>query len=187
MASVIETIAEWSAAEHRFSDLARLRAKHAIADTIACMAAGIADAAPQAVRRAFADEIAAGPSLVIGGGRASTAVAALISGTAAHALDFDDNFRPGSTHASAVLVPALFAVAQAQKASGRRVIEAYLVGLEAQAVIGRGVNPSHYTAGWHATSTVGAIGTAAGVAALLGLDAAGIARAMSLAVSMAAG
>ncbi|MFC7397235.1 MmgE/PrpD family protein [Chelatococcus sp. GCM10030263] len=187
MGSVIETIAAWSAAEHRFSDLARLRAKHAIADTIACMAAGIADAAPQAVRRAFADEIAAGPSLVMGGGQASPAVAALVNGTAAHALDYDDNFRPGSTHASAVLVPALLAVAQAERASGRRLIEAYLVGLEAQAAVGSGVNRSHYTAGWHATSTVGAIGTAAGVAALLGLDAPGIARAMSLAVSMAAG
>ncbi|WP_052121629.1 MmgE/PrpD family protein, partial [Inquilinus limosus] len=41
--------------------------------------------------------------------------------------------------------------------------------------------------GWHATSTVGCIGTAAGVAWLRGLDEAGIARAMSLAVSMAAG
>jgi 2-methylcitrate dehydratase PrpD len=187
MAGVIELIAQWTAAEHRFSDLARLRAKHAVADTIACMAAGIADAAPLAVRRSFADEIAAGPSLVIGGGRASAAVAALVNGTAAHALDYDDNFRPGSTHASAVLVPALLAVAQAEKASGRQLLEAYLVGLEAQAVVGRGVNPSHYTAGWHATSTIGAIGTAAGVAVLLGLDAAGIARAMSLAVSMAAG
>ena len=84
-------------------------------------------------------------------------------------------------------MPALLAVALARGASGRSLVDAYLVGLEAQAAVGRGVNPSHYTLGWHATSTVGCIGTAAGVAWLNGLDATGIARAMSLAVSMAAG
>jgi 2-methylcitrate dehydratase PrpD len=188
MPSVIEVIAEWSASEHRFSDLARLRAKHAIADTIGCMVAGVDDFSTQAVRGAFAAEIgASGPSLVIGGGRASTVVAALVNGTAAHALDYDDNFRPAISHASAVLVPALLAIAQASQADGRSLIDAYLVGLEAQAAVGRGVNPSHYTAGWHATSTVGAIGTAGGAAWLMGLGASGIARAMSVAVSMAAG
>jgi 2-methylcitrate dehydratase PrpD len=66
-------------------------------------------------------------------------------------------------------------------------VDAYLVGLQAQAFVGSGVAGSHYTAGWHGTSTVGSIGTAAGVAKLLGLDAAGIARALSLGASMASG
>jgi 2-methylcitrate dehydratase PrpD len=188
MSSVIETIAHWSRVSHRSSDLARLRAKHAIADTIGCMVAGVDDVSTKAVRSAFAAGIgAAGSSSVIGGGKASAAIAALVNGTAAHALDYDDNFRPAITHASAVLVPALLAVAQALNADGRTLVDAYLVGLEAQAAIGRGVNPSHYTAGWHSTSTVGAIGTAAGVARLAGLDAGGISRAMSVAASMASG
>jgi 2-methylcitrate dehydratase PrpD len=188
MSSVIETIANWSRFDHRFSDLARLRAKHAIADTIGCMVAGGGDFSTRAARAAFAAGIGvAGPSLVIGGGRGSAALAALVNATSAHALDYDDNFRPAITHASAVLVPALLAVAQAQNADGRTLVDAYLVGLEAQAAIGRGVNPSHYTLGWHSTSTVGAIGTAAGVAWLSGLDTGGIGRAMSLAASMASG
>jgi 2-methylcitrate dehydratase PrpD len=188
MSRVIETIANWSRLDHRFSDLARLRANHAIADTIGCMVAGADDFATKAVRSAFAASVgAAGSSPVIGGGKASTATAALVNATAAHALDYDDNFRPAITHASAVLVPALLAVAQAQDADGRTLVDAYLIGLEAQAAIGRGVNPSHYTLGWHSTSTVGAIGTAAAVAWLAGLDAAGISRAMSVVVSMASG
>lgn len=186
--SVIEAIAAWSCDHDAFSPQARERARHALSDTIACMLAGATDAPTLAVRAAFADEIGAGGAAgLVGGGRAAAAVAALVNGVAAHTLDYDDNFRPAISHASAVLVPALLAVAEAQGTSGRRLIDAYLVGLEAQAAVGRGVNGSHYLVGWHATSTVGCIGTAAGVAWLMGLDRAGIARALSVAVSMAAG
>lgn len=188
MPSAIERIADWSGSRPAFSPLARLRAHHAIADTVGCMLAGIGDQATQAVREAFASGIGPeGAAAVAGGGRATEAIAALVNGTAAHALDYDDNFRPGITHASAVLVPALLAVAQGRAASGLSFVDAYLIGLEAQAAVGRGINPAHYTIGWHATSTVGAIGTAAGTAWLMGLDAAGVARAMSVAASMAAG
>lgn len=187
MMSVIETIAAWSATASNVTPLSRRRAGDAIADTIACMVAGVGDDATAAVRAAFADAIGvAGPSPVLGGGRAAAPLAALVNGTAAHALDYDDNFHPAISHASAVLVPALLAAAPIG-ASGRQLVDAYLVGLEAQAAVGFGVNPSHYTIGWHSTSTCGAIGTAAGVGRLLGLDAAAIARAMSVAVSSAAG
>lgn len=188
MASIIEAIARWSRSGLEFSDLARLRARHAIADTIGCLLAGAGDPSVQAVRTAFAGSIADGPRCTLaGGGQAAESLSALVNGTAAHALDYDDNFRPACSHASAVLVPALLGPALARGATGRQLVDAYLVGLEAQAAVGRGVNPSHYGAGWHSTSTVGCIGTAAGVAWLNGLDQFGIARAMSLAVSMASG
>jgi 2-methylcitrate dehydratase PrpD len=188
MTSAIETIAAWSHSADAFSPLARRRASDAIADTIGCMVAGVDDVAPQAVRRAVAPLIGVtGESPVVGGGRAPAATAALVNGTAAHALDYDDNFHPAISHASAVLVPALLATAAPLNISGRALVDAYLVGLEAQAAVGFGVNPSHYTWGWHSTSTCGAIGTAAGVAHLTGLDAAATARAMSMAVSSASG
>jgi 2-methylcitrate dehydratase PrpD len=188
MTTLIETLADWAAARPTFSPLARQRARDAIADTLACMIVGQTDFASLAVRRAYAGMLhEGGASLVVGGGAAPAAVAACINGTASHALDYDDNFGPGITHASAVLVPALLAVAQTRHASGGELVDAYLIGLEAQALVGRGVNPVHYRAGWHATSTVGCIGTAAGTAWLMGLDSAGIARAMSLAASMASG
>jgi 2-methylcitrate dehydratase PrpD len=66
-------------------------------------------------------------------------------------------------------------------------VDAYLVGLEAQAAVGIGVNPSHYTLGWHSTSTCGAIGATAGVSRLIDLDAPATARALSTAVSLASG
>ncbi|HEX8044430.1 MmgE/PrpD family protein [Rhizobium sp.] len=189
MATVLEKIADQIVSRTSLSPVAITRAQEAVVDTIGCMLAGAADPAPQSVARAFSADIGAtGASAILRGGRASPSVAALINGTAAHCLDFDDNFHPARAHASAVLVPALLSITTADGAiSGRRFLHAYLAGLEAQAAIGFGVNPSHYNRGWHGTSTVGCIGTAAGVAVLLGLDATGIAQAMSIATSFAAG
>lgn len=167
---------------------ARQAATDAITDTFACMIAGQNDGAVRAVRAGIArGGVDSGHCTLIGSGSATAPAAAMINGTAAHALDFDDNFSPALSHASAVLVPALLAAGEIRASTGAELVQAYLVGLEAQALIGLGMLRHHYTAGWHATSTVGAIGTAAGVAWLLGLDRAGMVQAMSLGVSMAAG
>jgi 2-methylcitrate dehydratase PrpD len=186
--NVIEAIADWSCGQNEFSPRARELARMAIADTLACLYAGQSDFSSLAVRRAFAEYLTpTAQARVIGGGKAPAAIAALLNATAAHAIDYDDNFQPGMSHASAVLVPALLAVADEINASGSQLIDAYLIGLQAQAFVGAGVGPSHYTAGWHGTSTVGCIGTSAGVARLMGFDQAGMARTLSNAVSFASG
>lgn len=186
--NVIEAIADWSCRQNEFSPRARELARVAIVDTLACLYAGQDDFSSLAVRRAFAEYLNPNArSSVVGGGKAPAAIAALLNATAAHAIDYDDNFQPGMSHASAVLVPALLAVANEINASGGQLIDAYLIGLQAQAFVGAGVGPSHYTAGWHGTSTVGCIGTSAGVARLLGFDQAAMARTLSNAVSFASG
>jgi len=185
--TVIETIADWCANAISFSPTAIERAEHGFSDTIGCIIAGRKDPATLAAARAFETRSNGGSSAVVTGTRADPATAALINGVAAHALDFDDNFHGATTHASAVLVPALLATARALGRDGRQMVDAYIVGLEAQARVSSGMNPSHYTAGWHATSTIGCIGTAAGVARLMGLNRDGVAQAMSIAVSMSAG
>ncbi|MBB3644141.1 2-methylcitrate dehydratase PrpD [Rhizobium sp. BK619] len=189
MATILRTIAEQALSRTTFSSLAMDRARDAAVDTIGCMIAGSSDESVAALTRAFDGEIAGGgQARLITGGSASPSLAALVNATAAHALDFDDNFHPARAHASAVLVPALLAVlTRGNAVSGKRFLEAYLTGLEAQATVGFGVNPSHYNRGWHATSTVGSIGAAAGVARLLGGDEESLAAAMSLATSFACG
>ncbi|MFE8102644.1 MmgE/PrpD family protein [Brenneria goodwinii] len=174
--TVVETIAAWCVRKAPFSQAARQGAREAIIDTLACLYAGRHDFSSRAVRQAWAAYQPPPP-----------AICALINGTAAHAIDYDDNFAPGMSHASAVLVPALLAAALAEKRGGGDLIDAYLIGLQAQAFVGSVVGASHYTAGWHGTSTVGCIGTAAGVAWLKGLDEQGIARTLSIAVSLAGG
>ena len=113
--------------------------------------------------------------------------AALVNGTAAHALDFDDNFDPSKTHASAVLYPAILALADVHGKSGLEVLDAYIVGLQIMGRVGQGVNPVHRNRGWHATATVGVFGAAAACARLLKLDASQSAHALSLASSMSSG
>lgn len=186
--NVIEAIADWSCRQNHFSPRARELARMAIVDTLACQYAGQSDFSSLAVRHAFAEYLNPDAAAsVVGGGKAPAAIAALLNATAAHAIDYDDNFQPGMSHASAVLVPALLAVADEINATGSQLIDAYLIGLQAQAFVGMGVGPSHYTAGWHGTSTVGCIGTSAGVARLMGFDQAAVARTLSNAVSFASG
>jgi 2-methylcitrate dehydratase PrpD len=129
-----------------------------------------------------------GPCAAIGFGmRLAAPWAALVNGTAAHALDFDDNFDPAKAHASAVLVPAILALAEQESASGGACLDAYIAGLQIMGRVGQGVNPAHRNRGWHATATVGAIGAAAACTRLLSLPAREAAHALSIATSMAGG
>jgi len=186
--SILNTLAQWVVTrENAWSEDALSRAEHAIADTLACIVAGSTDPVSAKVANGLSRWGAGDVSIIGTKAKAAAPWAAMVNGTAAHVLEIDDNFYPALTHASAVLVPALLALAEEIDASGADVIDAYIVGLELHALLGRGVNRSHYFAGWHPTATVGCIGTAAACARLLGLDQSATVAAMSLAVSMASG
>ncbi|MFB9354913.1 MmgE/PrpD family protein [Sneathiella chinensis] len=167
--------------------VARQRAREAFIDTFACILAATSE---EVVQKVFEGLHRSGGGLCSVVGRTETLSAenaALVNGTAAHALDFDDNFLPAVTHASAVLVPALLALGEEVGASGDLLLDAYIVGLEIQAWLGHRMIPAHYAAGWHATSTIGAIGAAAACVRLLTLDTETARSALSMATSMACG
>ena len=128
-----------------------------------------------------------GPCTVLGGGTAGPSSAALANGTAAHALDFDDMCWVTLAHPSAPLVAAALAAGEAADASGRALLDAYVVGFEVEAALGTVMNPTHYEQGWHGTATIGTIGAAAAAARVLGLDAETTGRALSIATSEASG
>lgn len=94
--------------------------------------------------------------------------AALLQATAAHALDFDDVQLSSVVHLSAVVVPALIAVARTatERPAPQDMVAAYLAGLRVARHLGRALGPAHYAAGWHATSTIGPVAAAAAVARL---------------------
>ena len=119
--------------------------------------------------------------------RASAGNAALANGTAAHALDYDDMCFVSLAHPSAPLVAAALAAAELVGASGRELLDAYVVGFELEARLGRAMNPRHYQRGWHCTSTLGTIGAAAAASRLLGLDAGATGHALAIAASEASG
>ncbi len=113
--------------------------------------------------------------------------AAMVNATAAHALDFDDNFDPAKAHISCVMWPAILNVAEDLGCSGRQCMDAYLAAIQIVGRIGQGVNPPHRKRGWHATATIGTLGTACAVARMMKLDAQQSAMAISLATSVAGG
>jgi 2-methylcitrate dehydratase PrpD len=114
--------------------------------------------------------------------------AALINGTLAHSLDFDDTHAAASLHSSAPIVPAALAAAQMTDASGKDLIAACVAGYEVQIRLALALNPSeHYERGCHPTATCGVFGAAAAAGKLLGMDADGIQNAFGIALSQAAG
>ena len=113
--------------------------------------------------------------------------AALFNGIAAHALDFDDASSPMSGHPSIALLPCLIALAEVRHIEGIRVASAYVVGFEVCCKLGRALDLTHYSRGWHMTATMGTIGAAAACGHLLGLDAERITHAIGLALAQTGG
>jgi 2-methylcitrate dehydratase PrpD len=176
----------------RFEDLpsdAVAWAKVGILDTVGVTVAGSPEPCARMVGEVAAGGGASqGQSIVFGtAARASALDAALINGTAAHALDFDDCNNTLGGHPSAPILPGLFALADERAVDGRAFIAAYVAGFETECKLARGVNFHHYTKGWHATATLGVHGAAAAACHLLRLDAARTATALALASSLASG
>ena len=110
---------------------------------------------------------------------------ALIYGTAAHALDYDDTALTG--HPSAVLVSAILAEAQEVGASGKDMVAAYVVGYEVWADLLRREADALHQKGWHPSAMYGALAAASASAHLRGLNAELATRAVAIAASLASG
>ena len=119
--------------------------------------------------------------------RMSVMNAAFYHGVAAHVLDFDDVSSPLRGHPSVIMLPALLALAEARGIFGSRLASAYTVGLEVMVKIARAMVSDHYARGWHATTTIGALGAAVACSHLLELSEAQIVNAIGLAFAQASG
>src|SRR5215204_1855546 len=100
-----------------------------------------------------------GRASAIGRGvRYPTASAALLNGTLAHALDYDDTHLPSVLHPSAAVVPAALAAAEDAGGSGRVLLAAVAAGDELTVRAGMPgydrelVNSAFFEKGLHATS-----------------------------------
>lgn len=113
--------------------------------------------------------------------------AALINGTASHALDFDDVNMAILGHPTVALLPGLLALAEQTDASQDDVLTAFVAGYEVVCRTGALMSPGHYNQGFHCTSTVGSVGAAAACARLMGLDPETTATAYGIAATKASG
>jgi 2-methylcitrate dehydratase PrpD len=163
-------------------------ARLCMTDWFAVTLAGCADP----VHRILADDAmeqgGKGKAGIIGKpGRYPAQQAALVNGATSHALDFDDVNLAISGHPTAVIFPALFALAQQKGSGGKDVIAAFVAGYETACRVGVLVAPGHLARGYHATGTVAVFGAAAACAHLLGFDARKTAAALGVAGTQAAG
>ncbi|WP_431280738.1 MmgE/PrpD family protein [Humitalea sp. 24SJ18S-53] len=159
-------------------------------DTLGAALAGAAQPEPSAVLAAGrVTHGATGPSVLWGRPESvPPALAALVNGTAAHALELDD--ASGCDHSGAVVVPAvLAALPLARAVSAGDLIAAIVAGydLGRRVMEAAGGYDAHNGAGWHSTGTCGVFGAAAAVARLWRLDAGVTQHALGLAGSFASG
>lgn len=113
--------------------------------------------------------------------------AALVNGAASHALDYDDTLVSFLGHPSVALFPGVLALAEWKALAGIDMLAAYIVGFKVGAVLGACSGLGHYLAGWHSTSTIGHLASAAACARLLGLDLAATVHAIGIAATQASG
>ncbi len=125
---------------------------------------------------------------ILGSGvKTSVVNAALVNGAMSHVLDFDDTHQGSLVHPSSPLIPAILAVSEWKRRSGKQFICAYVAGYELEVKIGALLNPRSIKAGWHPTSVFGRLGAAAGVGKLLDLNEKEMTHALGIAATQSAG
>ncbi|MBI4337609.1 MAG: MmgE/PrpD family protein [Chloroflexi bacterium] len=106
-------------------------------------------------------------TLLRSGVRTSVANAALGNGTLGHALDFDD--MGGFGHPTVCIFPALLALAEKTGATGKDLLEAYVVGCEVGVALQRAVKVHLANHGFHRTAIFGRLASAVACSKLLKL------------------
>ncbi len=113
--------------------------------------------------------------------------AALLNGAMAHSIDFDDIHSEAHIHPAAPLFPALMAVAEEKKASGREFLTAAIAGYDVMCKLGKAHGNLIHKRRLHPTSTTGIFGVTIAAGALMGLDRNKILNAVALNLSQTAG
>lgn len=164
--------------------------KRAILDTLAVALAGWSESAVAIAKKVYAPENGEqGSQSTLWGDstRVGCSHAAIINGTAAHVLDYDDASVGVVIHPSAPILSAIIPLAEKLHSTGKDVITAYAIGTEVMTRVGQVMGINHYRLGWHATDTLGTIGAAAACASMQRLDTEKCRHAIAIAASMAGG
>ena len=113
--------------------------------------------------------------------------AALVNGTLAHGLDFDDTHIGAIYHASAPAFAAAISVGQKVNASGQSVLLAYITAMEIGCRLAAGASGKFHDRGFHPTALCGTFAAAAASAQLHGDSQEALVWALGLCGSQASG
>jgi 2-methylcitrate dehydratase PrpD len=175
----------------KLPDEVRAAAVAALVDYMG-VAVGAADDAPvRPVRRVAESWGAKGKARIFLGPLTTPALAALVNGTMAHAMDYDDAHQMGAGHVSCPCWSAALAVAGHLDAGEKETLAAFVAGFEVMARLGgggpAGVGRSLHRRGFHPTSVFGRVGAAVVASVLMRLDEAATERALGVAATTAGG
>src|SRR5688572_16564472 len=177
------------ALSRKLPDEVRAAAVAALVDFMG-VAVGAADDAPvRPVRRVAESWGATGKARIFLGPLTTPALAALVNGTMAHAMDYDDAHQMGAGHVSCPCWSAALAVASHLDAGEKETLAAFIAGFEVMARLGgggpAGVGRSLHRRGFHPTSVFGRVGAAVVASVLMRLDAPTTERAIGAAATTA--
>lgn len=141
-------------------------------DTMACMFLGSGSRSVETAARLMKENGVNGGCVFPNAERlaADAASCAMLCAMAAHTNDFDDMSAGLNGHPSAVVAPVVLAVGQLTDCTGAQMLEAYIAGVEADALLGRLINDAGLRKDWNPTTLIGVYGAAAAAGKLMGLD-----------------
>ena len=172
------------------------RGVQAIIDGLACMLAGAESDVGTVLQQWSAHSGTGEEATIVGAsGRTSAPVAALVNGSAGHALDYDDtqlSSKPDRTyglltHPTIPPLAAALAVSDLKKISAADFLAAFVIGVEVSCTVAEAMDPDHYLRGFHSTGTIGVFGATATACKLLGLSEEQIRAALGIAASQPTG
>ena len=171
--------------------------KKSILDSLGLALAG-SRAESGSISRRYVEQagLIGGNATIIGSARkTSPRFAALLNGISIHADDFDDTQLAAAKdrvygllmHPTVPVLPAIFALAEQRRVTGKDWMLAYHVGAEVECKIAESISPRHYQDGFHTTGTCGPFGSAAACARLLNFDLSKTLNTFGLAASQSGG
>ncbi|WPZ32653.1 MmgE/PrpD family protein [Thalassobaculum sp. OXR-137] len=182
----IDSLTRW-AADLRFEDIPepiRVRAATVLADDLAAIVAAREEPELIGLTQGMATSSGAAEATVFDGRgtRLDRYSAATVNGSAADWCELDEGYRRVICHAGLYCVPALLAEAEASRATARDLLRALTVGYEISGRVARAFGWATLTL--HPHGSLAAVGAAASVAALRGLTAEEMAKAISTACTL---
>jgi len=163
-------------------------AKNSFLDTLGIAIGGMVEPAPAILLKFCQEQGGAPAATVIGANyRTNAPNAALVNGTAADIVGFSDISVIQMTHPSVSICPAVWAVGEQVRASGRAALLAHVIGVEIADKLGAGIRPGFQLKGWHPMAVLNTFGAAAAAGKLLGLDETRLSCALGIAGAEASG
>ncbi len=162
-------------------------AKQCLVDWFAVSIAATSDPAAVIVRGQMQQWATAGKAISLYGDSGAAGPMALVNGTLAHSLDFDDLHLGSAYHASGPTLAVALAVGMDRGCSELDILKAFVIGFEVGTTMGDEIGLRLAGGGWHPTGTLGHFSATATAAVLLKLTPEQTAHALGLAATQCAG